>query len=241
MSVVCDGDEALAAMHICLFDIDGTLLNTGGAGQAAMEAAIREQLGTTEPVRGISYAGRTDRAITEDIFRHYGAPLDDEIRRQFIDCYLRHLPGQLADRPGLVLPGVVELLAHLHARDDVTLGLLTGNYFEGARIKLEHYGLSDYFDFAVGAFGDHHLDRDDVARAAWAAVRNHHGEIDELTADRVWVIGDTPADVRCGRAIGAKVLAVATGIYSGAELAAARPDRLVNDFADAEAVLELWM
>ena len=228
-------------MHICLFDIDGTLLNTGGAGQAAMEAAIREELRTTEPVHGVAYAGRTDRAIIGDIFAHYGIEFTEETRERFIASYLRHLPGELSGRPGLILPGVVEMLSHLHAREDVTLGLLTGNILEGARMKLEHHGLADYFDFAVGAFGDEHLDRDDVARAAWAAVQERHAGSARLDLDRVWVIGDTPADVRCGRAIGAKVLAVATGVYSAEHLAAENPDRLVTDFADAEAVLSLWM
>jgi phosphoglycolate phosphatase len=228
-------------MHICLFDIDGTLLNTGGAGQAAMEAAIREELHTDEPIHGVSYAGRTDRAIIGDIFSFYGVELTDDARARFIAAYLGHLPRVLAGRPGLILPGVAEMLAHLRHRDDVTLGLLTGNLLEGARLKLRYYGLADYFDFALGAFGDTHLDRDDVARAAWDAMRRHHPQAENLTPDRLWVIGDTPADVRCGRAIGAKVLAVATGVYSVEQLAAANPDRLVQDFADAEAVLELWM
>lgn len=228
-------------MHICLFDIDGTLLNTGGAGQAAMEAAIVEQLGTMEPIRGISYAGRTDRGIIHDIFTYYGFNPTPEAREAFVVAYLRNLPRHLEGRPGLVLPGVAELLAHLHARDDVTLGLLTGNLLAGARMKLEHFGLADYFDFALGAFGDEHLDRDDVARAAWEAVRERHRHVEDLSPDRVWVIGDTPADVRCGRAIGAKVLAVATGIYPAEQLAAENPDRLVADFRDAEAVLALWM
>jgi phosphoglycolate phosphatase len=227
-------------MLVCLFDIDGTLLNTGGAGQAAMEAAIRECFGNVEPVRGISYAGRTDRGIIQDIFNYYGRDLTPQIREEFIAEYLRQLPRHLEGRSGLVLPGVAELLAHLHARDDVIVGLLTGNLLAGARIKLEHFGLADDFDFALGAFGDEHLDRDDVARAAWAAVQRKHAPA-VLSPERVWVIGDTPADVRCGRAIGAKVLAVATGIYSADQLAAANPDRLVTDFSDAEAVLALWM
>ena len=228
-------------MHICLFDIDGTLLNTGGAGQAAMEAAIRVRFGEVEPVRGISYAGRTDTGILHDIFTYYRRDLTFAEREAFIAEYLRQLPSQLEGRPGLVLPGATELLAHLHARENVTLGLLTGNVLEGARIKLEHFGLAEYFDFALGAFGDEHHSRDDVARAAWAAVRERHRHIDDFAPDRVWVIGDTPADVQCGRAIGAKVLAVATGIYSAAQLAAAEPDHLVSDFSDAEALLALWM
>lgn len=228
-------------MHICLFDIDGTLLNTGGAGQAAMEDAIREHLQTSDSPQGIAYAGRTDRAIIDDIFRYFGAELTAESRTAFIATYLRHLPSHLERRPGLILPGVAEMLAHLHARDDVTIGLLTGNLIEGARLKLSHYGLYDFFDFEIGAFGDHHLERDEVARAAWQAVEKHHGNRKPLSTSKLWVIGDTPADVQCGRAIGAKVLAVATGVYTRDQLSQAAPDRLVDDFGDAEAILSIWM
>lgn len=228
-------------MHICLFDIDGTLLNTGGAGQAAMEAAIREQLDETRPVNGISYAGRTDRGIIDDIFAFYRIESTDALRSRFIAAYLSQLPRHLEGRPGLVLPGVAELLAHLHAREDVMLGLLTGNVLEGARLKLEYHGLADYFDFTLGAFGDEHLDRDDVARAAWNAIQERHQQVSPPSLERVWVIGDTPADIQCARAIGANSLVVATGIYSVERLAEAGPDRLVNDFSDAEAVLDLWM
>jgi phosphoglycolate phosphatase len=227
-------------MHVCLFDIDGTLLNTGGAGQAAMEAAVREEFGEREAIRGICYAGRTDRGIIQDIFRFYGSELTDEVRARFIEAYLRHLPRELERRAGLILPGVVELLSRLHNRDDVTLGLLTGNLLEGARRKLMHHGLDEYFDFALGAFGDEHPDRDDVARAAWASFVRCHPHAATMPLERVWVIGDTPADVQCARAIGARALAVATGIYSRERLAEARPDRLVDDFGDVEALLALW-
>jgi phosphoglycolate phosphatase-like HAD superfamily hydrolase len=228
-------------MHVCLFDIDGTLLNTGGAGQAAMEAAMREQFGEREPVAGISYAGRTDRGIIQDIFRYYGLDLSEEVRASFIATYMRHLPGELACRPGLVLPGVVELLSHLHRREDVTLGLLTGNLLDGARRKLQHHGLDEYFDFALGAFGDEHVNRDDVARTAYSVLSTHGSIADRLSLERLWVIGDTPADIQCARAIGAKSIAVATGIYSREALEAAGPDCLVDNFEDAEPVLENWL
>jgi len=206
-----------------------------------MEAAMREQFGEREPIAGISYAGRTDRGIIQDIFHFYRLELSEDVRADFIATYLRHLPGELAQRPGLILPGVVELLSHLHKRSDVTLGLLTGNLLEGARLKLRYHGLDDYFDFALGAFGDEHVDRDDVARAALSVLSKHAPISDRWTLERLWVIGDTPADVRCARAIGAKALAVATGIYSRQELASVEPDRLVDDFEDAEAVLDLWL
>lgn len=222
-------------MHICLFDIDGTLLLTGGAGQAAMEAVIASEFGSSRPVEGIPTAGRTDRAIVADLFRYYGLEPDDGAWERFLKAYLRHLPRHLAECDGTVLPGIPPLLETLGGRDDVILGLLTGNFREGARLKLEHYALDAYFTF--GGFGDHHLHRDDVAREALAEVRRRCGE--EIDPQRIWVIGDTPSDVRCGRAIGANVFAVGTGMFSMDALAAEGPDHLCCDLADPGPLLRL--
>ena len=222
-------------MHVCLFDIDGTLLNTGGAGQAAMEAAIDSEFGVTKPIEGISTAGRTDRAITTDLFEYYGLESDVETRDRFLSAYLHHLAVLLNELDGLVLPGIPELLETLSVREDIVLGLLTGNYRDGARLKLEYYALHQHFGF--GGFGDDHLHRDDVAREALEQARaNLDGAVD---LNRVWVIGDTPADIRCGRAIGANVVAVATGLYLWQDLQAAQPDHLLTDFSDPESLLRL--
>lgn len=218
-------------MHICLFDIDGTLLNTGGAGQAAMEDAFGLEFGTNRAVEGLVTAGRTDRAIAIDLFKFHGFEFDDASSDRFYQAYLRRLPTHLAERAGLVLPGVESLLETLSQREDVVLGLLTGNFREGAKLKLGHFNLHHHFDF--GGFGDRHLDRDDVAREALDAVRERfNGSFD---AAKLWVIGDTPADVRCGRAIGAKVLAVATGQFSADHLRGTNPDYLFENFADGDA------
>jgi phosphoglycolate phosphatase-like HAD superfamily hydrolase len=222
-------------MHVFLFDIDGTLLHTGGAGQAAMEAALTREFGVAQSIAGVSMAGRTDRAITADLFSLCRLTADEAACRRFVAAYLSHLPQFLQQRPGRVLPGIASLLDALARRDDVLLGLLTGNYRDGARLKLSHYRLDHHFRF--GGYGDNHLDRDDVARDALAELhRQFNGNVD---LDRVWVIGDTPADVRCGRAIGAKVIAVATGSHTPADLEAARPDHVVPDFTDPAAVLDL--
>jgi phosphoglycolate phosphatase-like HAD superfamily hydrolase len=215
-------------MPVCLFDIDGTLISSGGAGKAAMEAALRSEFGLAELVDQVPYSGRTDLAIGHDLLRCHGLEAGQASWQRLRDAYLRHLPASLAAHAGRVLPGIQALLQRLGERGDVVLGLLTGNIRAGARIKLGHYGLYDHFAF--GGFGDDHLDRDDVARAALGALHAHlDGAADPA---RVWVIGDTPLDVRCARAIGARVAAVGTGWHSMGELAASRPDLLVEDFSD---------
>lgn len=219
-------------MKILLFDIDGTLIDAGGAGQAAMEQALAEEFGANGPVDGIPTAGRTDRAIAIDLFRFHNVEISDHHWSRYLNSYLRLLPQSLQSRSGEVLPGVVSLLSKLRTRDDVVLGLLTGNFAQGADLKLRHYGLADHFQF--GGYGDLHLDRDDVAREAWGAVQS---QLPTAQPDQVWVIGDTPADIRCGRAIGANVLAVGTGIYSVKELDDHRPDVLLNDLSQPESWL----
>jgi phosphoglycolate phosphatase-like HAD superfamily hydrolase len=222
-------------MHVCFFDIDGTLLNTGGAGQAAMERALAAEFRSDRPLNGILYAGRTDRAIVADLFAHFGVEPSEDRWTRFLTAYLRHLPENLRSRTGLVLPGIVQLLDELHRRDDVLLGLITGNFREGARIKLEHFEIDRYFTF--GGYGDDHLERDEVACLALTEAERMFGK--PFLRERMWVIGDTPADVKCARAIGAQAVAVATGVYARAELQAASPDHLFDDFSDPAGMLSL--
>lgn len=219
-------------MKVLLFDIDGTLIDAGGAGQSAMEQALAEEFGARGPVEGIPTAGRTDRAIAIDLFRFHNVEISDAHWSRYLASYFRLLPQSLRTNSGVVLPGVIALLKSLRTRDDVMLGLLTGNFSQGARLKLQHYGLADHFD--LGGFGDHHLDRDDVARDAWEVVRSR---LPAVQPEQVWVIGDTPADIRCGRAINANVLAVATGIYSAEELTGHQPDLLLSDLSQPESWL----
>lgn len=224
-------------MHVILFDIDGTLLSSGGAGQAAMEAAFRREFLPTLPAVDIPTAGRTDRAICTDLFTQFGIRNDPTEWSRFQAAYLELLPAQLKQRTGMVLPGVLELLSRLSSRDDVLVGLLTGNFRAGARLKLEHHGLHGHF--CCGGYGDHHLDRDDVAREAWNAVRELHAP---AHLDRTWVIGDTPADIRCAKAIGAKVCAVATGMFSRDQLASHDPHLLRDNLhATDELLAELGL
>jgi phosphoglycolate phosphatase-like HAD superfamily hydrolase len=223
-------------MHICLFDIDGTLVHTGGAGKAALYEALRTGFNVSRSSDAVAIHGRTDRGITEDLFRHHGIDDHPSNWERFRSEYLRHLPELMGKLNGCVLPGIVSMLDRLRTRDDVVLGLLTGNTRAGAQAKLRHYHLDHYFEF--GGFGDDHPDRIDVARAALDEA--HRRAPGKVQLHRVWVIGDTPGDVRCGRAIGAKVIAVATGDSSHEELAATNPDHLARDFEDYEAVWALW-
>jgi phosphoglycolate phosphatase-like HAD superfamily hydrolase len=220
-------------MYACLFDIDGTLLSSGGAGKHAMYEAMRAEFGVAELNDSVPFAGRTDRAIGRDLLRVHGIDDTETNWLRFCAAYLRQLPTSLATRTGGVLPGVVMLLDQLRSRDDVEVGLLTGNLREGARHKLQHYGIHHHFAF--GGFGDVHFDRNDVAADAAREVVRHTGR--SWQCDRIWVIGDTPYDVRCGRSIGARVLAVSTGLHSFAELAAEQPDLLMSDLSDSSAFL----
>src|SRR5205814_2268883 len=144
------------------------------------------------------------RSILAELVGNCGFdPLCSDTCRRLLDAYLRHLPESMRKGSGRVLPGIANLLELLARQDEVALGLLTGNLRAGAKIKLGHFGLFDYFAF--GGFGDHHHDRDDVAHEALAEV--HARFNGTVTPDCIWVIGDTPLDVRCARAIGAKAVA----------------------------------
>jgi phosphoglycolate phosphatase len=221
-------------MIACLFDIDGTLLASGGAGKAALESAFTGEFGIE--LRGhIPYAGRTDRAIVRDLFRMHDVTDTPENLQKLLAGYLRRLPDSLRTHNGRILPGIEGILQRLKETPNVAIGLLTGNVRAGAQAKLGHFGLFDHFGF--GGFGDRHFDRDDVAREAFAAVQQCVGA--HCTADRVWVIGDTPLDVQCARAIGARVVAVATGLHTREQLAPSKPDLLLDDLSDPMPLLRL--
>jgi phosphoglycolate phosphatase-like HAD superfamily hydrolase len=214
-------------MKAILFDIDGTLIHSGGAGGQALKDAMISEFGIEAPA-DVPVLGRTDRGIVRDLFAAHGIEHSDESWLRFVRAYLAHLPSRLPERQGRVLAGVAELLAELATREHLALGLLTGNTRDGARVKLEYFRLYQYFRF--GGYGDLHFDRDDVAREAFGAARLHVGDV--LTAERVVVIGDTPLDVRCARAIGAVAVAVCTGGHTRDELEASQPDLLLDDLSD---------
>ena len=221
------------SQRIIFFDIDGTLLLSGGAGQKAMEGALVEEFRISMPFDGVLTAGRTDFGIVKEIFDRYSIDHTDQQRRRFRQAYLDWLPECLQQLPGAVLPGVHGLLDRLSQQANVKLALLTGNYSEGAWIKLRHFELDHYFDF--GGFGDIHADRSSVAESAHATAELELSR--SIPGNQCCVVGDTPADITCARSIGASVVAVATGAYEANELSTLEPDHLFADFNDTNAVV----
>jgi phosphoglycolate phosphatase-like HAD superfamily hydrolase len=220
---------------VCLFDIDGTLLASGGAGKAALEEGLAEEFGVRGVMEKLSLSGRTDRAIMRDMLELARLGDTPEHWSRLLRVYLRCLPACLARGSGRVLPGVQALLEKLRS-SGVVIGLLTGNVRAGAQAKLGHFGLHEHFPF--GGYGDLHYSRDDVAREALAEMQQYLGA--DVDPSSVWVIGDTPHDVCCARAIGAKAVAVLTGYHSRVELTACVPDVLLDDLSDPTSLLEHW-
>ena len=208
-----DGRRGDGLVTLVLFDIDGTLIQTGRAGVRGMNRACEDLFGVQNALDGVPVAGRTDRAIVSEVLTKIGVTVDSATILQVRDAYCRHLPDALADpasRPMNVLPGVSELLASLESRDDVVTALLTGNFVAGAEIKLGHFDL--WTRFAFGAFGDDHSERRALVPVAVAeAERKGHTT---FAPERIVVIGDTPLDVGCAHAYGARAIAVATGMYT---------------------------
>jgi phosphoglycolate phosphatase-like HAD superfamily hydrolase len=219
---------------LILWDIDGTLIVSHGAGVRAMERGFRERFNRDCDLSRIDWAGRTDSWITSEVLRHHQLPVTSENVQAYLAAYLSALPKELAAGPqGQVLPGVLELLETLHHHDDVAQGLLTGNLQRGAEFKLTHYQVWHYFEF--GAFADDSPQRNDLGPHALRRAGSRHGV--QFAPDHTFIIGDTPHDIACGKVIGAKTIAVATGKYSFDELAAHRPTALFRDFSDTAAFL----
>ena len=221
---------------VCFFDIDGTLIRTEGAGKLSLERAFDKAFGMTSNADGIPMSGRTDRAIIEDCFRHHSIEVTPERWQKVMDEFFQAVPICLGQRQGYVLPGIRELLDQIHEDTGFAVGLLTGNTKIGAAAKLNHFNLHHYFKF--GGYGDEHLDRDHVAAAAMTAAIEHVGGAFE--PETSWVFGDTPLDIKCARAIGAKCVALATGWHPVEELQDHKPDLLLRDLSDAESLWKLW-
>jgi phosphoglycolate phosphatase-like HAD superfamily hydrolase len=229
-------------VKLVLFDIDGTILWTDGAGRRAVHAALDEVFGSVGP-SGTMFDGKTDRQIVRELMRldgHADTHIDERMDAS-IDSYVANLERELEApdaSPPRLLPGVRPLLDALEARDDVVLGLLTGNVEPGARAKLAAVGI-DFARFRVNAFGSDHELRPELPEIARARGEAALGR--PLAGADVVVIGDTPADVQCGRGIGARAIGVATGRYTTAQLAEHGAAAVFEDLTDTAAVVRAVM
>ncbi len=222
--------------HLLLFDIDGTLVS-GGPAKDAFHRGMVEAFGTAGDIGVHDFAGKTDPQIARELLAASGvtpAEIDRGLPVLF-SVYLRELEARLPDHPMTVLPGVPDLLAALTSFDDVALGLVTGNVAGGADLKLGSAGLRA--PFRIGGFGSDSEIRNDLPPVALHRARTEW-EVD-FAPDRVWIIGDTPRDVGCGRAHGLRTLGVATGRFSSGELGAAGADLVLETFDDTGRVIEV--
>jgi phosphoglycolate phosphatase-like HAD superfamily hydrolase len=227
----------MSTPRLVLFDIDGTLLNSHGAGRRAMESALQVVFGVTG-ASSYRYDGKTDRQIVREQMRNAGhddAWIDARMP-ELLDAYLEGLRRELAAPDARVdaLTGVVALLDALVERDHCVVGLLTGNLEPGAREKLAAARI-EWEQFRVGAFGSDHEVRHELPAIAQARARERFGR--EYTGRAVVIIGDTPADIHCGRPVGARAIAVATGHYTVDDLRAHDPAAVFADLGDTTAVL----
>ncbi|MDX1930306.1 MAG: HAD family hydrolase [Pirellulaceae bacterium] len=216
---------------VLLFDIDGTLIDSAGAGGGALLQAAREHFERPE-LQPVPLHGRTDRGIMSEMLENVGIPADQHNLRQLSDRYLSILPNELKLREGRVLPGVFELLDRLVSDPRMHLGIVTGNMPESARIKLEHFELWHYFKF--GVYGHEAVKRRDLSEPAWSSIRQHAGH---LTPERIVIIGDTELDVDLALTMNVRCLAVCTGGCDAESLQSAGAHRVERDLADTEEIL----
>lgn len=205
-----------SARVVLFWDIDGTLLTTARAGVFALEEAAREVCGAQPDFQDMPTAGLTDSEVARLAIETVGLDATSDRIAAFLRVYEEHLPDRLSWRQGRVLDGVVPILEDLAPDPSVLLLLLTGNTPAGAAAKLSHYGLDRYF--RGGAFSADGDDREAIARRALLVAAEIAGH--EINGPSAVVIGDTPHDIRCGKAIAARTVAVASGTYSAQELSA---------------------
>ena len=222
-------------MIVVFWDIDGTLLTTGRAGIFAWEDACRVVTGRDIEFQSLKTDGLTDHQVAAAILAQAGAAADDETLARLVAIYESRLPTRLPMRQGRVLKGVQDILQHFRqTRPDIHSMLLTGNTAAGAHAKLTHYGLDEFFE--GGSFSSDSGPRAGIAARALAVVRARFPEA-AIQPGHVFVVGDTPHDIHCARAIGARAVAVASGVYTRGQLAAHEPwvaiDRLPEPAAFA--------
>jgi len=215
-------------IRLVLFDVDGTLVHTGGAGVKAFARALTTEFGVADGTQLIKFGGRTDFSLVRELFSLRQIEPSAKNFERFFAAYLFWLEKLILECAGGACPGVPEFCRALATQaEPPLLGLLTGNIRRGAQIKLQRYQLWEQFPF--GAFGDDHEERDQIAAIAHRRGSERLGRL--LHGGEVLVIGDTPLDIRCARAIGAKMLAVATGPFSVPQLQEHHPDWAVENLS----------
>ncbi len=218
-------------VKLALFDIDGTLLHTGGAGRKAFRHAFATAFGIPDGTEGVEFAGRTDTSLVRELFRKHGLEHHPEAVSHFFDTYYFWLDHILQTSEGAPCPFIWEFLNQMkQLPHPPALGLLTGNVRLGAEIKLRHYDL--WQEFVTGGFGDDHEDRNQIAHVARKRGCDLLGKT--LEGSEILVIGDTPLDIACAKAISAQCLAVATGASSVAELQSYQPTWAVGDLSQID-------
>ncbi len=216
-----------------LFDIDGTLIRTRGAGVKAFARALESEFGHDEGTELIKFGGRTDPSLVRELFGHRKIEATPQNFERFAKAYLRWLEKLMPECGGTPCPGVLDFIQAIRqAPQPPLVGLLTGNIRAGARTKLLHFQMWEMFPF--GGFGDDSEDRNQIAETARQRGSEHLGR--PLAGEEVLVIGDTPLDIRCARHIGARVLAVGTGPFTAAQLREHQPDWAVDDLSSITAI-----
>ncbi len=228
--------KGFVIMHILFWDIDGTLLKTAKAGLYAFEQVIKETFHIPFDFSTITAAGMTDYYIAHQVIEHATGrePVHSEISN-LITRYEEILAYHLRLRQGHLTPSVKDILTHLHNQEDYVSLLLTGNTEIGAKTKLTHYGLADFFDFSKSAFCNNSFHRTEIATQALSIVKEHYPTV---SPDQIYVIGDTPNDIHCAKSIGARTIAVATGRYSVEELELHTPWWLVSSLPSPREFVE---
>jgi len=221
-------------MYLILFDIDGTLIDSGEAGSRSLNLSFNKLFSIVNAFYGISMAGKTDTEIIKEGMLKHGITVDGNLNL-VIRTYLKYLQKEINNERRHIKPGIYELLEKLSLIKDIHLGLLTGNIEPGARIKLDPFGLNKYFP--TGAFGSDDEDRNELLPIALRRFEDRCRR--NIGIDECIIIGDTPRDVFCAKIYGAKCLGVATGPYSIDELKDAGADHAVKDLSSYEILFKL--